>query len=177
MQRDERDYSHLHPLEKIVVKNEHSERLKQVWYKLSTKCPEVFCDQTKGDGAYYIMVLTTPGSVHFYWGDKGVVSVMDILPKSSASVHIAFWEPVEVKEKIEVLQRLFTWLFKEFQLNRLTVAIPEFAKGAKGLALLMGFRFEGALRKGILYEGRYFDTQLYGLLRSDFEQGARTAVN
>lgn len=162
-------------LRAVVVDRENRELLQEVWEKLRDKT-EIFADQTRDNPYYFLAVLTQPGAEHFYyWPSErkkpsGIMSVMEILPGSSASFHASFWEDEPFSERLKVAEELIDHMFAEHNLNRLTVAIPDFHKTAIRSTRLLGFRYEGALRKAHLYGGRYYDVQLYGLLREEFDK-------
>src|SRR6266478_883717 len=83
----------------------------------------------------------------------------------------AFDDPardVEPRELFPLQHLLFNDLFTRYELNRLTAYIPAFNKQAIRMATIIGFRFEGELRRAFLSHGKYHNLQLYGLLQSEF---------
>lgn len=75
---------------------------------------------------------------------------------------------------VEALQALLSFAFKDLDLNRLEADIdPRNAASARTLQRL-GFNREGRLRERWIVAGEVSDSDLYGLLRSDW-QSAQTA--
>ena len=162
----------------MTVDKDQRELLQYVWEKLRS-IGEIFADQTRDNPHYFLAVLVQPGSEHFYYwpGDKpiGVMSLTEIVPRSSATFHASFWEEAPFNERLEVARKLIGYALKKYELNRVSIIVPDFHKASIRATVLLGFKFEGALRKAHLYAGRHHDVQIYGLLREEFDK--RAAVN
>jgi RimJ/RimL family protein N-acetyltransferase len=73
----------------------------------------------------------------------------------------------------DVLRVLVDFCFKEINLNRIQLGVFSFNKRAIRCYEKVGFRTEGVLRQEIYRQGKYHDTILMALLRSEWEQRKR----
>ena len=59
--------------------------------------------------------------------------------------------------------------FQKMNLERIFLATAATNNGMVNLAVALGFKFEGALRKHLYLDGARVDAVMYGLLRSEFQ--------
>jgi RimJ/RimL family protein N-acetyltransferase len=71
---------------------------------------------------------------------------------------------------VEMCKELLGYLYDKHNLRRTTGLIPSFNRGARKLAVLLGYKFEGEFREAFLYKGEYHGIQIYGLLRTEFDK-------
>ena len=60
------------------------------------------------------------------------------------------------------------YLFQQHDLNRLQMRIAPENLPSKAVARKLGFRLEGTLRQALFLHQRFYDLEIYGLLRSDW---------
>lgn len=161
--------SSVRALTKIDPNTWSSDRLKWLWERLMTQ-DYAFDDFAVALGPRYAFLepLFDQKSEWYEIGDDGIAVVSSILPKCNALVHFAVWGDVEPRELFQLQHLLFASVFDRWQLNRLTAYIPTFNKQAVRMATLAGFKFEGEIRKTFLKHGRYYNLQIYGILKSEF---------
>lgn len=160
---------HLKYIEPIVLDQVDKDKIQWLWEKLKTQS-YAFDDNTKEDAHRFLLSLFAPGTEHFFIQDKGYASAVGICPRTSCLIHFALWEPLEGAGVYNAIRELLGYLFERYQLNRITAAIPVYNKQVNRLAIMLGFRFEGELRQAILYEGKYHNITMYGLLAEEFNR-------
>jgi ribosomal-protein-alanine N-acetyltransferase len=72
----------------------------------------------------------------------------------------------------EAMRALLEHAFAELGLNRIEADVNRGNTGSVVALERLGFRHEGCLRERWIVDGKKHDTQLYGLLRSDWRGGA-----
>lgn len=143
--------------------------IEALWEKLSVQ-DHNFDDNSRGDIGLFLTNLFMPNIRHFIIGDlEGYIVVSNIQANVAANIHHAiFNDKYPIRQIMEAGKEVMGFMFKEGNLMRMGTAIPEFNKYGVRFATLMGFKYEGALRKAFLSKGKYHDVLLYGLLRDEF---------
>lgn len=160
-------------LTEIDVTNEKT--MEEIWDRL-LKLDYCFDDLTKARADIWLTKCFMPTTK--LWrieGDVGLVQIEDIIPPVGATLHYAAWGELTPSLRSRVVSRVFSLAFDNWKLTRLTAVIPTSNPVAKRFALQAGFRFEGSLRKSWLKSGIFYDLDLFGILRSEWE--TRKKVN
>jgi RimJ/RimL family protein N-acetyltransferase len=74
----------------------------------------------------------------------------------------------------QALRMLLRFAFAELNLFRLTAAVPEYNEGAIALLHKFGFVQEICRRKALERDGRRWDLYIFGLLREEWQEQARS---
>jgi hypothetical protein len=157
-------------LTKIIPTVWEPVRLQWIWEKLLT-LDYALDDFARALGPQaFLGQLFDLNSEWYEIGDDGIVAITGIIPQCNALIHFAVWGDLDVRELFPLQHQLFEDLFKTFKLNRLSAYIPAFNKQAVRMATMVGFRYEGEIRKVFLRNGTYHNMLLYGILRSEFER-------
>lgn len=153
-------------LERIDPTN-FKDKIEWLWEKVRTQ--DYFFDDTfRGNHIPFLQQLFQPDSEHFY-NESGMVSIVNIQEKVNANIHFLLWDrKYSPKEIIREGREVLSQAFEKYSLNRITATIPSPNKGAIRLAVLLGMKFEGTIRECFLYEGKYYDFHIYGVLRREF---------
>ena len=69
----------------------------------------------------------------------------------------------------EAVKLLTTYLFQSHPINRVQICMPVGHEACEKVAINSGFIKEGVIREAIFVKGKYLDTCMYSMLRSDFE--------
>ncbi|MGR5150185.1 GNAT family N-acetyltransferase [Photobacterium alginatilyticum] len=69
----------------------------------------------------------------------------------------------------EAVKLLTKYLFQSQPINRVQICMPVNHEACEKVAINSGFIKEGVLRESIFVNGKYLDTCMYSMLRSDFE--------
>lgn len=89
-----------------------------------------------------------------------------------ATAHFAFFDR-RLKGRQALVKRLIREVFATSSLNRINVEIPYYARNAiRKFVIDVGFQLEGKKRQCRFYEGRWFDADQFGILRSEVLDGS-----
>ncbi len=132
----------------------------------------IFTDFTKGDKDNFVRLLASPD---MYWLEihdeeaeelVGLVYFQDLMTSTDALGHLVILDR-KASEKAKVIQAIAKYMFDNFAINRISAPIPAIYFGSRRLLLKAGFKLEGTKREALLIEGKWHDTQIFGLLRSE----------
>lgn len=144
----------------------------------------------------YADMLAGQGMLWGVWRDAdivGIINLGDIVPHTDAICHFIFFDH-RLADKRDLCVSAMRWAFDRFDLHRLSVEIPTYARALVKFARKLGFRYEAEGRKpythkderleplGLvqayigsrhyranLYEGEWHDALLLSLLREEFD--------
>lgn len=152
----------------FIPSEDKKERVKWLWEHLATQ-EEQFDDISRGKHEALLYKMFKPGSELFEVGDSGICLLEDIVPKVGCTIHHAIWDKERnPRELVAAAKEIINYAFTQYELNRISTGFPNFNEYGKRMSVLMGFRFEGELRKAFLYHGTFYNFSIYGLLRSEF---------
>lgn len=145
--------------------------MEDIWNHIS-KLDYCYDDQTEGDARIWLVKCMLPSTRLYRIGDVGVIQLEDIT-RVNATVHHALWGEISHEQRRKAMSELFDIVFNELKLVRLTTNVPTTNVIAKRTALGAGFKFEGCLRQFWLKQGKLYDVELYGILRSEYLSASR----
>lgn len=140
-----------------------------LWDKVR-QFPTLFTDASDKSRDQMLRSITNPSAYWIeLWRDgrlEGVASINEIVPGIDARIHPIFFDR-HVQSKVAVSKALLKWVFNEFNLRRLTAAVPAIYFSTIRLAQICGFQNEG-MRRGVYpIGGRWVDERILGLLASE----------
>lgn len=148
-------------------------RLKEYWERLKG-FNNLFNDYVAGDVDTFIrsFVDTGPGGevratgLIYEVDDVGLMFLTNLKPHE-ALAHFTFWDQ-RLKGREPLLEAGVRFAFEEFGFHRIAVEIPLYAdkwlfKVIEGI----GFIKEGRKREAVPYKGKFFDVNLYSVLRRE----------
>lgn len=145
-----------------------SGRINWLWDKVRDQ-GYAFDDSVKGNSQAFLAALFNPASAHWF-NESGMVSLVNIQSGLNADVHFMCWDPQYSKREMFLdARQLFEEAFEEFNLVRVTATVPHFNQGSAKLCLLLGMKYEGAMRSCFRHEGKLYDLLIYGLLKEEFD--------
>lgn len=153
-------------------------RIKWLWDHIKTQ-EYVFDDLSRtptADGKsivgaeVWLNQIYNPNCACFEYGDVGYIVLADITRPVNAYIHYAAWDDVEFSEVARAGREVLSFAFNDLGLMRVTATPPSCNRQATRLVTILGFRYEGELRKAFLTDGVYYNLQLYGLLREEFNK-------
>lgn len=159
----------LNLLKRIPLTKEYAPRIEWLWNHISTQ-EYAFDDLTRGNSQFWINKFGRPDCEHFEFGDEGYVLVAGITPKVNAEIHFVTWGKPAINQVLSAAKELIAYLFKKYDLNRITALCPNNNQQAIRFAVMLRFKFEGEIRKCFLFHGQYYNMSVYGLLREEFEK-------
>lgn len=157
-------------VKKLDPKTMTGDEMKALWMKVSTQ-DYAFDDDSRGSVQSFVLNLVAPASHHFLLNESGYAIVRNVYPGSDANIHLILWDrSFPFKSVIEAGRQVLEWLYLEQKINRVTGYIPKFNPLAERFAKIMGFKYEGTMRKAIKFKGEFQDVDIYGLLAKEFER-------
>jgi RimJ/RimL family protein N-acetyltransferase len=155
------------------------ENLLKFWEK-ARKYPTLFTKEIKGDFDKFLDVfigeedgvIVSRGLLWVVDDFVGVFYATDIKPEQDALVHFTFFDG-RVKGRAPLAQAMLRYVFYHYQFRRLTAHVPLFVvPAAVNFVQQVGFKKEGRKRKSSYYNGEWYDTIHFGILREEVENGS-----
>lgn len=105
----------------------------------------------------------------------GIFYITEIQPGVDCTVHYSFFDKRH-KGRIELIKGMMRYVFEALKFQRMTARIPLYAKPSVlyFTEQHLGFTKEGRMRKAELFDGKWFDVNIYGLLREEALNGTKT---
>jgi RimJ/RimL family protein N-acetyltransferase len=147
------------------------EKFKYYYEKLS-QFDTLFNDYIKGDFQAFVecfLYQDAQGQIRptgLIWDvdDVGILYLAEIKPGQSAQAHFTFWDR-RLRGREKLIREACRHVMDELQLHRITVEIPLYATPTmKFVENNLGFKKEGRMREAVLYNGDWFDVNLYSIL-------------
>lgn len=104
----------------------------------------------------------------------GIFYITDIQPGVDCVVHYSFFDRRH-KGRIVLIKEMMKYVFTVLKFQRLTVKIPLYAKESvfHFTEKYLGFTKEGRLRRAEHFDDKWFDVNIYGLLREECLNGTK----
>jgi hypothetical protein len=126
-----------------------------------------FDDFTRDRADVFLSRIMNPSSAAFQC-DAGLVLIESIVPRLSAEIHFYMWKPLHDVDIVAIGNEACREVFTTHKVHRLSAYPPAFNRLAQRIAMRLGFKWEGNIRQQFLYENRYHDILVYGLLAQEF---------
>ena len=141
-------------------------KLKELWEKVEP-FDRLFTDSQRvlGESNFFATLLQKDCLA---LGIEGGILVMNkIMPGIRAEAHLTFWDR-KFSPKVDIIKECLIWAFMEFDLYRIEVRSPEYAKAVhRILQKKLGFTHEGTLRHMNWYKGCLIDYHIFSILREE----------
>lgn len=143
-----------------------------LWEKVKDQ-DYAFDDISRDNAAYFCMVLLAPQSAHFFIKNGedvvGWCLIRNLYERSNPDIHFCVWDKSFTAHQAKQAGReVLDWVFRVWNVNRITAMVAEYNEAAKRLATLLRFQFEGCMKEAVLFHGRWRHVNMYGLLREEF---------
>lgn len=135
------------------------------------KLEHCFDDFSRHRGDMFAARLASPSTVAFEVENAGLVTIENIIPLLNGNMHFFSWKAMPEKEMVDIGKEVISYAFSTYNLARISAMPPDFNVKAAGLAIKLGFKYEGRLRDYMLFDNRYRDVFMYGLTRDDWKVG------
>lgn len=97
----------------------------------------------------------------------GVFYITEITSDNEAQVHFTFFDG-RIHGRNVLCKEMIRYVFERYNFNRLTAIIPTFVnETTHRFVQHIGFKREGCKRKASYYNGRYYDSIIYGILSTE----------
>lgn len=175
VQREQRDDQALRPvsvkpyLKRIDTPRWPPERLQWLWEQ-TMKEDYASDDIGAATPEFFISNLFLGNSRHYEFGDDAYIAILNIIARVNADMHFAVWGNVSIPTIVDCHTQLAREMFDHegLNVNRLTAYIPAFNKKMIRFATVLGYKYEGEIRKIFLKNGQYHNLFIYGLLQEEW---------
>ena len=102
----------------------------------------------------------------------GSVSLVYI-SKEHGYAELGYWLSETLQGKgimIKAVQRLIDYIFRHTEIHRIEMEAAKENYKSQAIPQKLGFKHEGTMREGTKLHGKYIDTELYSLLRWEWER-------
>lgn len=127
-----------------------------------------FDDFMRGRADAFAARLASPATAAFLYDEFGMVTIENIVPGLSATIHFFAWKPLQDADMVKVGREAMSYAFETYQLNRITASYPAFNKLAARIGGRIGFKYEGNIRESWMHKGKLYDLYVTGMLRRDW---------
>jgi RimJ/RimL family protein N-acetyltransferase len=150
--------------------------MERIWLKIKDQ-KKYFDDLSFGHAELWIGRCLLPNTRLYLIGNAGLLMLSDITPPICAYIHYFMWEKVDAAFGAKAMKEAFKITFEDFKLQRVGAMVPSFNQDAKRAALISGFRFEGTIRRTVLMDGKFYDMDLFGVIKEEYEARKSRRVN
>jgi|SRR5580765_1441871 len=167
-EHDQRELPDFHFLE-VLTKDSDQALITQTWENIRTQ-DYAFDDFSRNNPQLFLMGLVADTSFYFLVEHAGLAIVQNCWENStSVSVHFCIWDRKYPYSRMkEAATEVLNFIFKTFNCHRINALVPEYNVFAQRMATSLRFRYEGSMKEAILYQGKWHDERMYGLLQSNF---------
>jgi RimJ/RimL family protein N-acetyltransferase len=153
------------------------ENLKRLWEKVS-QFPTLMGNEvhTQEDMMRFFVSEPIPGE----FVPRGLCMVIDdfigifwlgdINGLMEASVHYTFFDRRH-RGRVDLCKKAIEYAFRAYQFHRLFTKVPVSEVRVMAFVESLGFVKEGRLRRSTYYRSKFYDTNVYGLLREEYLNG------
>ncbi len=148
--------------------------LRKFWEK-SKKFPVLFTTEIQGDFNKFTELIVSPDGDGYIANGLflqvddllGIFYMTEIKPEWDAICHFTFFDG-RLRGRDILVKRVLQYVFNKYNFHRLSVEVPYFAPMATTKFVYhLGFKMEGKKRSCALYQGKWFDSRLFGLLKEE----------
>lgn len=161
------------------------DNLKIMWREFS-KFRTILGHEVHGDFWKFISLFVTlkegqeAESRGLYWRVDdfvGMFYITDFSAGEDAFLHYTFFDRV-MKGRQDLIVRMLDYIFTRYEFHRVSVEIPLYASPYTFVAAEnLGFMKEGRKRQSRMFDGKLFDVNYYGMLRSEFYSRYKEELN
>lgn len=147
-----------------TLTNEVAAEIEAAWLRSWSHQPDYAKDWA------YVAWLLTQSDMQLYRldGHSAWIYLTDITPGVEATMHALNLEGQAGVDRPAARKEILSAM-REFNLHRLTVTIPAAFHKLNAATKELGFRREGKMREAAIYDGKYVDMNVYGLMRREVE--------
>ena len=99
--------------------------------------------------------------------DEGLIFFENFYPELYTQMQLTFWDK-HLSTRIELIKECIVWIFLEFNLQRIEILIPEFARAIRRIfEKKLNFKYEGRLRNRMWYKGQSVDVLIFSILQQE----------
>lgn len=159
--------------------------LKIFWEK-ARQFDTLFTEEVNGDFKKFLEVFlhqTPNGGVEangLFWvvdDFVGVLYLTDIIAGVDAMAHFTFFDR-GLNGREELVKEMIEFVFRRYKFHRLSATVALYANPVTyKFVERLGFKWEGRKRSCRLYKGKWYDANMYGLLRDEVLKDGSASEN
>jgi RimJ/RimL family protein N-acetyltransferase len=143
--------------------------LEELWEQIQ-KHKSMFWEPTHAELENFVDIVLRPGHLFFEVYKFGYLTgffyFTNVATLTDIQLHgIAFDR--KLTDKIPVVRKMISWLFENFQIERVEVAVVTRFEATMRFVERIGFVKEGTRRKAVIYRGRWRDQAMYSVTREE----------
>jgi RimJ/RimL family protein N-acetyltransferase len=162
------EFKGFNKLARIDEHNTSPQQLKWLWEKMS-ECEEVWDDHTRGKVDYFLAQFANPDVEFYKIGDSGLIVLDSISERGGSRIHYVIWDHnLNLHTQKTQAVEIFDYLFWKRRVHHIVGMIPSHNQQTVRFAVSVGMKYEGEIREDVLYNGKYYNTHIYGILESEY---------
>jgi RimJ/RimL family protein N-acetyltransferase len=170
VQRSNDSNSNLRLLIPIDANTASGEYMNWLWQRIATQ-DYAFDDYSRGNPQMFINGLLDYNSIHWAIEESGYIVARNVRKGGSCDLHFVIWDrQYPFPKAIQAGKEALDHLFNISGVERVTGPVPTHNHQAKRFATLLRFKYEGSMRRAELYKGIYYDVDIFGILKSEFQR-------
>lgn len=143
--------------------------LEELWEQVQ-KHKSMFWEPMHAELDNFVTILLQPGHLFFevykFGSLTGFFYFTNVGNLTDIQLHgIAFDR--KLTDKIPVVRKMISWLFENFQVERVEVAVVTRFEATMRFVERVGFVHEGTRRKAVIYRSRWRDQAIYSVTREE----------
>lgn len=99
--------------------------------------------------------------------DVGILYLTEIT-KTQALAHFTFWDR-RIRGRLDLIREMIRHCFERYGFERIETRVALYAKPILPVVEKIGFIKEGRLRHTSPYKGKWFDTNIYSILKGELD--------
>jgi len=158
------------PMNTLLLSDEEIE-----WWWQRVKTQEyMFTDFERGNREGWIARFLDMRHLHLDFSGDGYCFLANAWCCDTPELHYCIWNSKRsAAETVAAANEIVNFVFGQMHATRLGSFIPETHKAALKLSTIMGFKYEGCIRKAYRFFDKSYDVLAFGLLKEEWEQRVR----
>lgn len=99
--------------------------------------------------------------------DVGILYLTEIC-ETQALAHFTFWDR-KLRGRLNLIREMIKYCFARYGFERIETRVALYAKPILPVVEKIGFKKEGRLRHTSPYKGKWFDTNIYSILKGELD--------
>jgi hypothetical protein len=156
------------------------DELVDLWQKVSTQ-QHMFSDFERGNFEGWLMRTRDMRHLHLSLNGIGYAILLNAWCCDTPELYFCLWRTSttteEVRQVVRMGNEILRFAFDHLKANRVGAFISELQESTIKLAVMMGFKYEGLLRKAFRFFDKSYDVAAYGLLKEEWRGRQRRLTN
>lgn len=143
----------------------------ELWWQFNKTQEYMFSDFERGNRIGWIARFRDMRHLHLDIGGDGYALLINAWCCDTPEIHFCIWNPLRpFSLTLQAAVEILDFTFSRLQATRITGFIPTNNKLSAKLATMLGFKFEGCIRKSFRFFDQSYDVTVHGLLKEEWKQ-------